>query len=510
MPRLAGRAVAIVTWVLAWALALSAQAFAQKAEDTLRITWRDAILDVDPYYNAQRTGFVLAHQAWDALVDRDPETFQIKPLLARSYRWADETTLEFELRQGVKFHNGDPFTADDVVYTINTVIANKHLAVPTNYAYLAGAERIDDYHVRVKLLRPFPAAIEFLAMVLPIWPKAYRERVGADGYAHAPVGTGPYRITRIIGTDEIDLERFDGYFADSPKGRPAIGKLVIHQVASATAELADLLDGRADWIWQFNPDQVETIDRVPSLQALRMASMRIVYLNLDAAGRSAANNPLTHDKVRQAIFYAIDRQTLARHLGQGDARELANPCYPTQFGCSQVPSVRYAYDPQRAKQLLQDAGFPEGFQTELVSYMLPQWTGAIRNYLQSVGITARVIQLPEAVAAQRAAEGQAPLYLATWGSYSINDVSAILPFFFAGGPNDYARDPELAHLITTGDAATDPDERRRDYDAALGRIMSRAYWLPLTNLVTTYGISRELNFKPFPDELPRFYLSSWK
>ncbi len=88
-------------------LATATPALAQKSADTLRVTWRDAIPDVTPYYNQLRTGIVLGQQAWDSLVYRDPETFQIKPLLAESYKWVDETTLEFTLRQNVTFHNGD-------------------------------------------------------------------------------------------------------------------------------------------------------------------------------------------------------------------------------------------------------------------------------------------------------------------------------------------------------------------------------------------------------------------
>src|ERR1700733_6945774 len=158
--------------------ALSTPALAQKSADTLRIAWRDAIPNVDPYYNQLRTGLVVAHEAWDTLVYRDPETFQIKPLLATSWKQTDDTTYEFTLRQGVTFQDGSPFTADDVVYTINTVLADKQVAVPSNYSYLASAEKIDDLHVRVKLKRIFPAALEYMSMTLPIWPKAYRERVG--------------------------------------------------------------------------------------------------------------------------------------------------------------------------------------------------------------------------------------------------------------------------------------------------------------------------------------------
>src|ERR1700738_5172890 len=94
-------------------LAMAAPALAQKSADTLRITWRDAVPDVTPYYNQLRTGIVLGHQVWDSLVYRDPETFQIKPLLAESFKWADETALEFTLRKNVTFHNADKLTADD-------------------------------------------------------------------------------------------------------------------------------------------------------------------------------------------------------------------------------------------------------------------------------------------------------------------------------------------------------------------------------------------------------------
>ena len=492
-------------------LALSAvsPAQAQKSANTLRIAWRDAIPNVDPYYNSQRTGLVLAHQAWDTLVYRDPDTFQIKPLLATSWTQVDDTTIKFELRSGVTFHDGSPFSADDVVYTINAVLQDKQVAVPSNYSYLAGAEKIDDLHVRVKLKRVFPAALEYMSMTLPIWPKAYRERVGADAYSRAPVGTGPYRITKVDGVSEIDLERYDKYF-DGPKGHPAIQNLVIHEVADATTEITDILAGRADWIWQFNPDQFENVSRIPTLQAVRAESMRIGYISLDAAGRTGADNPLTKVKVRQAIAHAIDRATIARQLVQGGSRVLDAACYPTQFGCDQAAAVKYDYDPAAAKQLLAEAGYPNGFDTELVTYVLPQYSGAIQGYLKAVGINARVSQLQVGAVIQRTMAGQNPMTSGTWGSYSINDVSAILPYFFGGGANDYSRDPALEKLVDDGGATTDPDERRKDYSAALRRISEQMYWLPLHTYVTTYAFSRQLNFKPYPDELPRFFLASWK
>jgi peptide/nickel transport system substrate-binding protein len=496
--------------LIAAGIAAATPAFAQKSADTLRITWRDAIPDITPYYNQLRSGIVLGHQAWDSLVYRDPETFQIKPLIAESYKWVDETTLEFTLRPNVTFHNGDKLTADDVVYTINALLNDKLVSTPSNYAFIDHATKVDDTHVRIELKRVFPAALDYLAMTLFIMPKAYREKVGVQDYSQHPIGAGPYKITKVNGVTEIDLERYDGYYADSPKGKPAIKNIIIHEVPDASTEMAELLGGRADWIWKFSADQFDAVARMPNLQAIRAEAMRISYLGPDAAGRTGADNPLTKEKVRQALIMAIDRPTMAKQLVQGDSRALDAPCYPTQFGCDATAAVHYDYDPARAKALLAEAGYPNGFDTEIVTYELTQWSGAIQAYLKAVGINAKVTSLQVGAQIQRVQEGKAPIDEGNWGSFSINDVSAILPQYFTFGPSDQTRDPEVKRLVEAGGSITDPDQRRKYYSQAIQLITSKAYWVPMFTHTITYGLSKQLNFKPFPDELPRFYLSSWK
>ncbi|MDB5363041.1 MAG: hypothetical protein JWO51_4338 [Rhodospirillales bacterium] len=496
--------------VAGMALATAGSAFAQQSADTLRITWRDAIPDVDPYYNSQRTGMVLAFEAWDGLVYKDPDTQEIKPALATSWKQVDDTTIEFALRQGVTFQNGDPFTADDVVYTINDIITDKQVAIPSYYTFLAGAEKIDDYHVRLKLKAVYPAALETLAMVTPIWPKAYREKVGADQYARAPIGTGPYKITKVDGTTEIDLERYDGYYAGGPKGHPAIRYIKIHEVPDATTEMTELLGGRTDWIWGFNSDQYANVARMPTLQALRSATMRVYFMTIDAAGRTGADNPLTKVKVRQAILYAIDRATMAKQLIQGDSQVIDTPCFHTQFGCDTAAAVKYPYDPAKAKQLLAEAGYPNGFDTELVSYTAPQIGAAIQNYLKAVGINLRVQQLQIGAAIQLAEAGKAPLYAGSWGSNSISDTSAFMPYFLGGGLDDYARDPDVQKLLQEAGSHTDPALRRKAYSEAIRLVTERVDFIPLFNDARTIGFSKQLNFRTFTDDLPRFYLSSWK
>jgi peptide/nickel transport system substrate-binding protein len=502
------------TWlrgaVLAACVTLGPPALAQKSADTLRITWREAIPDVDPYYNSQRTGMVVAFQAFDCLAYRDPTTMEMKPALATSWKQVDPTTLEFTLREGVTFQNGDPFTADDVVYTINTIIHDKKVAIPAYYTSYAGAEKIDDFHVRIKLTGVSPAVMEYLSMVTPIWPKAYREKVGPEAFSKAPIGTGPYKITKVDGTTEIDLERFDGHYAGSPKGRPAIKFIKIHEVPDATTEITELLGGKADWIWGYNADQYENIARVPTLQALRFNIMRVTFMTIDAAGRSGADNPLTKLKVRQAVIMAIDRATMAKQLIQGDSQVIDTPCYPTQVGCDVSAAVKYPYDSVRAKQLLVEAGYPNGFDTELVSYNASQINAALQNYLKAIGINLRIQQLQIGAAIQKAEKGEAALYSGSWGSNSVNDSSAFMPYFLGGGLNDYARDAEVQGLLQKAGASVDPEIRRNAFSEAIHLTTERAEFVPLFSQVRYVAHSKQLTFQGFADDLPRFYLSTWK
>ena len=480
---------------------------AQKSADTLRIAWRDAIPNVDFYYNSQRTGLIVSHQVWDTLVYRDPETFALKPQLATSWKNVDDTTIEFELRPNVKFQDGSAFTADDVVYTVNLVLTDKQLAVPSNYTWIAGAEKVDDLHVRIKLKRVFPAALEYLAMVLPIYPKAYRERVGAEFSLH-PIGTGPYTITKVDGVTEIDLVRNDGYY-EGPKGKPAIKNIVIKEVADATGELTQLLSGQSDWVWNVSADQLPKLAAMPTLQTATSESMRVAYVTPDSAGRSG-KSALDDVKVRQAILYALDRQTMAKQFMPPGSRVLDTPCFPTQFGCDAAVAAKYEYDPAKARALLAEAGYKDGFDTELVGYLLPPWMQAIQGYLSAVGIRAKLTQLQVGAVIQRSLEGKNPLEAGSWGSYSINDASAFMPYFFDGGGHDYTRSAEITKLVVEAGATTDLDARRVAYSAAIRMITEQADFVPLFTYVSTYAFSKQLNFKPFRDELPRFYLCSWK
>ncbi|HWT10205.1 MAG TPA: ABC transporter substrate-binding protein [Roseomonas sp.] len=507
-----GQGVAAAAGGLALPWLAPRRAEAQRSANTLRIAFRDAVPNVDPYFNSQRTGLIIGHQAMDGLVHRDPATFRIVPALATEWRWVDSKTIDFTLRQGVKFHDGSAFGADDVVYTLNTVAdPNTRVATPSNYSWIQGAEKTGANTVRLAMKRPTPAALEYLALVTPIWPKAYRERVGAEGFSRAPVGTGPYRLTKVDVATGVEFERFNDYYEGGPKGRPAIQKLVARYIGDAATELTELLGQRVDWIWNMNPDQVANVNRMPYLQATRQESMRVGFLNLDAAGRSGAGNPMTNLKVRQAVWHAIDRKAIAERLVGGGSRVPDAPCFPSQFGCNTQAALRYDYDPAKARALLAEAGFANGFDIELTSYVQPrQWSEAVQNYLRAVGIRANLNLMQVAAQIQRSQRGELAMQMASWGSYSINDVSAIMPNYFSGGADDYARDPDMIRLLEEGGSTADEAVRIRAYDAAIRRATEQAYWCPLHTYVSTFGFQKQLEFPTFADELPRFYLAKWK
>jgi peptide/nickel transport system substrate-binding protein len=404
-------------------------------------------------------------------------------------------------------------TADDVVYTLNMAAdpASK-VATPSNYAWIDKAEKTGDYSVRINMKRPTPAALEYLAMVTPIHPKAYREKVGPEEFAKKPVGAGPYRIIRNEPGKEVVFERFEDYWVGSPKGKPAIKTLHVRFVPDLATEVTELLAGRTDWIWNINPDQMDSINKMPTLQSVRQESMRIGYLQIDAAGRTGAGNPLTKQKVREAIFHAINRKEFADKLVGGGSRVPPAPCFPSQFGCDADAAVKYDYSPDKAKLLLKEAGYPNGFDVEMISYVQPtSWGAAIQNYLTAVGIRVKITQLQVAPAIQKSWRGEASLYLGSWGSYSINDVSAILPVMFGEGANDnYSKDPELERLIAEGGATADKETRLKAYSKAIEIATSKAYWVPINTYVNTYAFTRQLDMKTYPDELPRFYYAKWK
>jgi peptide/nickel transport system substrate-binding protein len=496
--------------VTALSAGLLAPALANKANDTLNVAWDQPLDNADAYFNTNREGILLARMVWDQLIERDAETFQYKPALATAWRWVNDLTLEFDLRQGVKFHNGQPFDAEDVVYTLNFVSnpANKVLNT-TNVGWIKNAEKIDQFKVRVNLKAPFPAALEYISGPIPIYPHVYYAKAGPDGMGRQPIGTGPYKVEALEPGKSITLVKNNDYWSDSPKGKPKIGKIVVRFPPEKTTQMAELLSGGLDWVWYVPTDQVKNLEKVKGITVTSGETMRIGYIYLDAAGRSG-QSPLQDVRVRQAIAHSINRAEFTKSFFAPTANVLKAPCFTTQFGCYQG-AKQYDYDLVKAKALMKEAGFPDGFTTTLFAFRQPpSWADALAGYMSQIGIKAQIQLLQYPAFRTKNHQGATPISFGDWGSYSINDASAALGNFFTGTPDDFSGDAEVQAWVKEADTSPDPKKREESYKKAIDRIMDRMYWVPMNSYAVYYAHSSELNFTPYKDEIPRYYLYSWK
>lgn len=506
--------VRVILMLLALVAGFAASdARADRRDDTLRVVWgaNGPIESVDLYFSTRRTTMEIALLAFDTLVHRDPATFEYRPLLARAWRQVDDRTLEFDLREDVRFHDGTPFTSRDVVATLTRVSDPAfNVRVPRNVNWIERIEADGPYRVRVISKTPFPPALDYLATALPIYPAEYYARVGPDGMHRAPIGTGPYRVARVETARAYRLERFDGYFRDGPKGNDFIRVIDIREVPDAQTQVAELLSGRAHIIWDITSDQVEQIARVRGFRAEQAETMRVGYIGLDAAGRTS-HPALRNVLVRQAIAHAVNRPAIVQGLVRGSARVVNAPCYERQFGCVAEAARAYEYAPDRARALLAEAGFPQGFEVDFyVIPLLRSVAEAVMADLARVGIRVRlrVLEYPALHTAQF--RDETPMVLLSWGSYSVNDVSAMISLFFLPGQEDYARDPELHGWLQRAERIVDPAERQQLYARAIERITERVYWLPMYTFVKNFGLSDQIAYTPFADEFIRLYTIRWR
>ena len=489
--------------------------FAGKPDNSLVWAAKKEITAVDPYFDTSREVLVLSMHVHDGLVYFDPGTNEYHPLLATKVTWVDNTTLEFDLRQGVVFHDGSSFGPEDVVYTIN-FIADEENGV-LNYGdikWLDRAEQVDADTVRIYLDEPFPAALAYFSLTLPILPenhyaKAAVQAGGKKAYgAVAPMGTGPYKVTSFKPGVRLDTIANSDYFSDGPKGTPAIKKMIFRTISDDSTQIAELMTGGIDWIWGIAEDQVAGLRSTPNLTVMNAPTMRISYLTFDIKGTSGTDT-FTKVAVRQAFGHAINRAAIAKAFMGPNSAVTNAACHPSQFGCeSDVPV--YDYNPQKAKALLAQAGYPNGFAFDIYGYRQREVTEAILGDLHKVGLKAKLRSMKYSALRDSIRDGKVGVANMTWGSSSIPDISAITSYFFGGGPDDPAGDAEVTAALKEGDMSTDPAVREAAYSRALKKIAKEAYWIPLFTYAKNYIFSSDLEFKPSPDEYPRFFTARWK
>ncbi|MBS7700385.1 MULTISPECIES: ABC transporter substrate-binding protein [unclassified Chelatococcus] len=488
-------------------LAAATTAHAGKSNDTLNVVWDREQTTLDVYYFTDHSGLTVMHNVWDGLIYRDPATGQYLPLLATAWDWESPTSLVMSLREGVKFHNGEEFDADDVVYTINYVTNpdNKVLLLQM-VSWLDSAEKIDKYKVRVRLKKPFSAALEYLATGVPIYPNEYYAKVGTAGMGKHPIGTGPYKVVSFTPGREYTLERYDDYMSGVPKQKAAIKRVAVRTQKDNNIMIGELMTERSDFLWRLTADQSDQLERMPNVRVVRSPTMRIAFLVFDTLDK---DSPFSKPEVRQAIAHAVNRDAIAKNLVRGAATRLDTVCYPMQNGCPTTVPM-YNYDPKKAREMLAKAGYPDGFETPIAGTSDRHITEAVIGDLQAVGIRTKLDFLVWATFRDRWVKGEMPLFHASTGFWGIGDASIAFGTYFADMPQDLSRNPEVTDAINKANLTYDMAERKALYTRAQDIILENAYWLPLVTITNNFAFSKNLNFDPTFDEINRFYTASWK
>ncbi|MDP5220387.1 ABC transporter substrate-binding protein [Ruegeria sp. 2205SS24-7] len=494
--------------------ALATQAWADKEDDTLVVAFNKEVQTLDGLYSTSRENILLTYLTSDQLVTLDPETQEYHPALAESYSHIDDQTIEFVLREGVTFHNGSPVTPEDIAFSFEWVAsdASKTKRGAFVRSWFDSVEVIDNRTIRVKSKKPYPLMLRDIAMFVQTRQSGSYGALDApniDAQTQSLNGTGPYEIVEFDKGGGLTLKKFDGYYGDSPKVTDGAETIVIRPIPEWGTVSAEMISGGVHFAYTVPDDTAQNLGTLPMIEHIVGPTTRIGFLILDAGGVTDENGPMTNQKVRQAMNHAVNRQAIVDHLVGGKSVVIDSLCYEGMFGCSQ-DVTSYEYDPEQAKALLAEAGYPDGFEFDLWAYRDKPITEAVAADLAKVGIKANInfVKL-SALSKARAAE-EAPAMHGTWGYYATQDIGAISNHFVAGSNRNLNRDPELEDLFKAGLETIDPQERTDLYGKALRLAADQAYHVPIYRFSENYVANQDVNFEAPADGLVRLNEITWK
>jgi peptide/nickel transport system substrate-binding protein len=494
------RWVCPATWLVALVLACSLPVWA--ATRDLVIGQGTDASHLDPHYSTSGSDVNVYFNLYDNLVLRD-EHLNLAPGLATSWQLVADKTWQFKLRQGVVFHNGDPCTAEDVKFSLERAIAdNPRTSV---YAALNTIERVeilDPSTVNLITKHPdplLPTRLSYYGGM--IMPKQYYEKVGMDGFRREPVGTGPIKFVEWKKNERLVFEANKRYW----RTPIPYDKVIYKPYPETAARIAALLAGEVDFITAVPPDQVEVIDKSGTAKV-----EGALYAGFFSYAINVKIPPLDNKRVRQAMHYALDRQTIVKKLWRGRG-VVPNDAYPNVDKLGYDPKKSpFEYNPEKAKGLLAQAGY-KGEEIKIesaVGYLAndKQLTETVAAMLQDVGINARVQLLEYSVRAQKlrqkALEG---LFLGDPTSTLLDPDGMFWRLMQPGGLYDYWRHPEWDRLM--GEARVLQDHKQRDehYKQAAHIFLDEVPVLIVLQPEKTFALKKDLQWKARSDEIVVVY-----
>lgn len=451
---------------------------------------------LDPAVDTLITSVSVMMNIYDALIWRDGDG-NIVPGLAESWEFTKPNQLKLVLRKGVKFHNGDDFTADDVVFSYGRLFDkdNPSPLLTSLRGFVDSVEKIDDFTVVVNMPNARATLIPTLIRV-PILPKkAFEAAGGSAAFGLAPIGTGPFKFVSWSKNQSLVLERNDQYW----RGPAAIERFVVRPIPEEFGRFASLSNGEVDIIANLSAERVEEVKSNPALKVEVVPSVRNLFVGLDTR-----KGPFTDIRVRQAVNYAVDKKALIDVVMGGYAIENASPCTQTLYGASEVDP--YPYDPDKARALLAEAGYPNGFTVEMLG-PVGRYTNdkelqeAIAGMLADVGIQITHVQ-PEwaEFLKQWTAEIQ-PMHFVGTGN-QVMDCDQHLGYRIDGARyNRFYQSDEVDALIQAQLQEYDGEKRKAILAEIQQKVRDDAPWIFLFDNMDLYGLTARTQWKARADEM---------
>ncbi|MDZ7799733.1 MAG: ABC transporter substrate-binding protein [Trueperaceae bacterium] len=475
---------------------LAGPALAQSL-DRLMVAQGTDVASLDPQMQNDAFSTSLLSNVFDTLIYRNAD-LELVPGLATEWRTVDDTTWELQLREGVSFHDGSTLEAEDVEFTLERPL-DESLGSPlaSRFAVIEDVEVTGPLSVRIHTHDPYP----LLPARLSEWfvvSKDYVESTDQATLSEEPVGTGAYRVVEWVKDDRLELRAFEDHW----RGAPEAQEVAFRPIPELSTRVAALQAGDVDLITNVPANRTDAVDNDPALDVRDVPSTYIQYVALDGT----KNEALSDVRVRKAIQYATNVDEIIEFLFDGNAVKIGTPLAHGTFGLNEDLEP-YPHDPERARELLAEAGYPDGISFEMDApvgrYAQDQEVAeALVGQWSDVGIDVDLnlndwsVQLTK----YRAGDELAAAHYMGWGT-STFDADDILWGGFARTPtkNNYENE-EVTRLVSEARTTMNDERRAELYGEAQEIIHDELPWLILFQQVDLYGVRSDLDWQPRPDQ----------
>ncbi len=466
---------------------------------TFTVAQQSDLRTLDPHMHADRVNHIVDDNIHDPLVRRDAKNNLI-PWLAEKYEVVNGKDWKFTLRKNVKFHSGNPFDARAVKFTIEKRLKSAKSPRSGDYKLVSEVKILDSHTVLFVCDKPYMTLPNVLYFA-PIVDEQYCSTHDDEFLAKNPMGTGPFRFVEWVKDDRIVLERNHNYWA----GKPEIKRLVFKPVPEAATRVSGLLAGQLNLATYIPPQLWKSVEQS---QRVRLSTsiggrMVVVVLHLD----KDVLKPLTDVRVRQALNYAVNKQAIVDSLLAGKAEIIGQPSGPSVFGFN--PSVEpYPYDPVKAKALLKEAGYADGFELKFdvakgMALNDIQVCEAIVAQLKDVGVKAELVVNEWTDFMSRLGERKTnPMHLLSWGGFSSFDgITYLKPMFYTGEKYAFFSTPETDKGIIEAEGEINQEKRKAMLQRLMATMHTQCPMIFLHVQSNAYGVSRSCTWEARPDEM---------